>query len=376
MKNENSWSVVLGTGFDKKKLSPRQKEFNRLTQKIIQFNQDIELLEGTKLHLQQRAAKELLPLLEKLSDHRAEMVRLLDRMQRTYKFTKKEVKTLSKLISNMCTELIEMGYDDLGAIYNHYNPEEDFATENTEMQAELMAQIKSMARQMLNIDFDDDADLDTPEKLKAYIDAQLDQINEKENQAKKNTAQRKPRTEKQQKADVKRAEKEAQKQLEEKKISQSVREVYMDLVKAFHPDREPDEAEKIRKTAILQRVTAAYEANNLLELLHLQLELERIDPTHLDNLADEKLRYFNKNLLKQVKELELTYDFLKMEFLSMGAMPMSMLFNFNPVQIEKNLEAQIKEVKKEIKELKQDLELFHEPRAIKAFLKQYSEYEF
>ena len=43
----------------------------------------------------------------------------------------------------------------------------------------------------------------------------------------------------------------------------------MDLVKALHPDREPDEAEKLRKTELLKQVTTAYQANELLTLLRL-----------------------------------------------------------------------------------------------------------
>ena len=71
----------------------------------------------------------------------------------------------------------------------------------------------------------------------------------------------------------------------EKMLKSLRRCFYLDLVKTFHPDRELDEAEKIRKTAIMQRVTDAYEKNDLLVLLELQLEFERIDAQSLNSIA-------------------------------------------------------------------------------------------
>jgi hypothetical protein len=363
MKKHASTSVVLGASTDKKTLNPRQKEFNRLTKKIAQTKEDIEQLDAVRLRIQQRAATELRPLLEKHDSHRVEMVRLLDRMQRSHKFNKTEIRKLKQLITSLSAELIQNGYEELKEIYNHYNPAEDFDTANAEAEAAELEMMKSMATAMYGIEFEEDADLDTPEKLREYIIEQVDAMHTKaDQQAEKKRAQ-KPRTEKQKIADAKRAAQEEKRKLEEKKISQSVREVYMDLVKAFHPDREPDEAEKQRKTAILQRVTAAYEANNLLELLQLQLELERIDNTHLDSLADDKLRYFNKSLLLQLQELEEEADLIKMELMKMSNTPFFQ--DINPFLVERKFEASLKEVKKETRNLKRDLESFREPTVLK-----------
>jgi hypothetical protein len=143
----------------------------------------------------------------------------------------------------------------------------------------------------------------------------------------------------------------------------------MDLVKAFHPDREPDAEEKIRKTAILQRVTAAYEANDLLALLQLQLELERINEEHLDSLADDKLRYFNKNLKSQLAEL--TEELWNIES-DLARMSQKSPFDFfNPQLIEWEFEKSLKELKKHIKNIKQDLEQLRDPEVLKTWLQDY-----
>ncbi|MFM2341218.1 MAG: hypothetical protein RLZZ592_871 [Pseudomonadota bacterium] len=50
----------------------------------------------------------------------------------------------------------------------------------------------------------------------------------------------------------------------------SLREVYRRLASRLHPDREPDEAERARKTALMQQANQAYAAGDLLALLELQ----------------------------------------------------------------------------------------------------------
>jgi hypothetical protein len=52
----------------------------------------------------------------------------------------------------------------------------------------------------------------------------------------------------------------------------SLREVFRRLASRLHPDREPDEAERARKTALMQQVNEAYAAGDLLALLALQRE--------------------------------------------------------------------------------------------------------
>ena len=55
---------------------------------------------------------------------------------------------------------------------------------------------------------------------------------------------------------------------------------------------------------MMQRVNRAYEANNLLALLELQLEIEQVDPDHIANAPAQRIRHFNKLLAEQLQELE------------------------------------------------------------------------
>ncbi len=98
--------------------------------------------------------------------------------------------------------------------------------------------------------------------------------------------------------------KELKEEQEAKNIGQASRKIYTELVKQFHPDKEHDELERERKTEIMKRITVAYEKNDLFDLLKLQLEYLQIDKNHINKLADDKLKYYNKILKEQLEELQ------------------------------------------------------------------------
>lgn len=373
MKKERPVEVVVKKGTDKKLLSPPQKEFNRLTSKIAETREQIAVLDEMGLRIQQRAALEMKPLVEKHQAHRADTVRLLDRMYRHYKFSKTEARKLRHIILGMSLDLVQAGFEDLKEIFNFHSPDQDVDAVHAEAEEVNMARMKEMACRMYDIEIDDDADVDTPEKLQAYLEQKLAEREAEEELAQKKKGGRaeKSKTAQQLKAEAKKAAQEEKRKEEEKKISQSVRAVYMDLVKAFHPDREPDEAEKVRKTAILQRVTAAYEANDLLALLQLQLELERIDGDHLNELADDKLRYFNKSLSSQLEELKDQLWTLERQLAQLANI--GHYGYFNPKQVEWEFDKNLREIKKEIKRIKQDLQILRDPEVLKDWLRYYEE---
>jgi len=190
---------------------------------------------------------------------------------------------------------------------------------------------------------------------------QQEQMAEKQRQAQERRNQ-KPKTQKQ-------LEREQKKELETRGITKSVRAIYMDLVKAFHPDREKDQAERDRKTEIMQRVTQAYEKNDLLGLLRLQLEFERIDQTHIETLAEDQLKYYNKILREQAKELEEEMEQLSMQASAFSGKPSYLISS--PLSLELSLDQDIREYKNIIKNIKKDLKAFVDYEQLKAFLKSY-----
>lgn len=152
---------------------------------------------------------------------------------------------------------------------------------------------------------------------------------------------------------------------DEKAMSQTVREVYRKLASALHPDREPDPAERQRKTALMQRVNEAYQANNLLQLLELQIEIEQIDSAHLAGLAPQRLKRYHQILRAQLQDLEMEIfgieHGLRQQLHLRGRMTPKLLLQC--------VEADVATLDGEIRRLEGELAISADLKALKAWLK-------
>ena len=356
--------IRVGTTKEKTVQSKAQKEFNRLTKKIEKTEKEIKELRDGADKIHQRAEKEYQPLVKKLTDLQVKLVKIFDRAYDHSDTKKADKKKLAHLIRELAFGLIDLqGVDELKPIYDKYN-EESFDALNEEIEQSQLEQIKQLASQMLGIDLSD-VDVNDPVKMQEILNQKIQEEEaaeaERQQKAEERRAKR-PKTEKQQAREAKQEE-------EALNITKSVRTLYMDLVKAFHPDREPEEAEKARKTEIMQRVTQAYESRDLLALLRLQLEFNRIDQDHLETLADDQLTYYNKILKDQAQDLDQVLFSIQSE---LGRMSGS-LFGFvhSAISLEFSFNNDIRQMKKSIKQTKSDVELFSELEMLKLWLKEY-----
>jgi hypothetical protein len=130
---------------------------------------------------------------------------------------------------------------------------------------------------------------------------------------------------------AKRAARKAQKQAQKKSASaekgdlpaaltreldakSAIRTIFRQLASALHPDREPDEQERLRKTALMSEVNAAYEKNDLTTLLRLQMQVTQVNPQNkagTARMADDKLLAMSLLLKEQVAALEDDLDQLE-----------------------------------------------------------------
>ena len=99
-------------------------------------------------------------------------------------------------------------------------------------------------------------------------------------------------------------------------LMQDAKAIYLRLVKKYHPDRETNEAAKAQKTELIQRVTNAYQENDFLTLLKLQIEYLEEEEADASFLAEDMLKRYNKILQKQLNEIKQEIDYLK--YSSMG----------------------------------------------------------
>lgn len=329
--------VRIGNGSES--LSKSQKEFNRLTQKIEQLTTQLHELRGVSDHIQQRVQADYHPLIDQYSRLQADLVRLFDRAYEHEETTKTERKKLADLIRSMVSDLISVqGMDNLSAIYGKYNrPEFD----------------DSQDQQLATREASSGTNGDVEEYIIQQEAAEAERQRQRANRPKS----------------AKQLEREAKKQVDEQKTTKAVRTLYMDLVKAFHPDREPDEAEKVRKTEIMHRVIAAYEKSDLLALFRLQLEFERIDQAHLESLAEGQLTYYNKILRQQAQELDSEVSALQKELAAITGKSTFAVGSL--VGFEFSLNSDIAQLKRDVKQLKQDLKALASLSVLKQWLKSY-----
>lgn len=358
MTTSNQKIVHIQDSLDNKVLSKTQKQFNSFIKKIDEHKKLLQQWQEAIPAYHQKVNGEYDALWEQYNQHRVELVRLFDAAYPQKIFHKTDRNKLRHLIEELVTELIlEHGMDELKDLYNKYN-DTDFDTENQAVDENVGEMMKEMLKEMLGVELDDDADVSSPEKFQEALQAKLAQ----------NQAQQEEKRSKRKKT-AKQLEKEAKLAEEQQNVSKSIQEVYRKLASSLHPDREPDEAERERKTKIMQEVNVAYSKKDLLRLLELQIELEHIDQVHLNNIAEDRLKYFNKILQGQLRELQQEINSIEQGFKMQ--LNWSPFLDLTPKKLIAKLEYDIQSMQHDIDRLKVDIGNFSIPQTLKAFLKTY-----
>jgi hypothetical protein len=154
-----------------------------------------------------------------------------------------------------------------------------------------------------------------------------------------------------------------------KEVNQSLRDVFRKLVSALHPDREPDSTERARKNQLMQRVNQAYEANDLLTLLGLQLEIEQIDATHLSSTGAERLAHYNQILREQLTRLEAELESIVEPYRELMGLWSGRALTV--AEVDRKLTMDITQLREVLRQLTQDLVEFRNPVQLRARLRQY-----
>ena len=350
---------------DSKTLSKAQKQFNTLSQKIEAEKKRLLEWQETIPTYNRKVSGEFEKLVEAYNSERVKMAQLLDRAYENKLFKKTDKAKLRHFITEITADLIaEHGLAELKDLHDKHS-DVDFDTFQQEGDALAGDFLKTMMEDMYGVEIDGDIDLSSPEQMADLLHEKLqvrkDQEAEQQRKAEERRSQR-PKSAKQ-------LAQEAKKQEEEQSISQSIREVYRKLTSALHPDREQDSAERERKTEIMQRVNVAYTKKDLLSLLELQLEAEQIDQSHMNNIADDRLKYINKILKEQLEELQLEVAQVEYPFkLQLDVPPYIPL---SPKRLLQELEANIRAIKQDTAKLKEELRAYQNLNVLKASLKGY-----
>lgn len=335
-------------------LLKEQKQFNRLNSQITKEKEQLLNWQNKISEFKIIFTNEFTPLESQYDKLRIQMVYLLDKIYDNKSFTKTERKKMLYIIEEIAQELAA---DDekVKSIYNKRG-NNDFDEEQAAINEMTIDFMKSAVSEQFDINLDH-IDIDNPE---SFMQAFEKQMQEKMEAAETKKLKRKKST--------KAHEKKAQIAKEEQAISQSIKEVYRQLAKALHPDRETDPVKREHKTELMQKINIAYNNSDLLTLLQMQLEIEQIDQSSINSISIEKLKHYNAVLKKQLQEIKEEIYFickkLSIEF-DMLIVPEI----YSPDWIIIQLKNDMKKIEKDIKQLKNDLEAWKDSAKLKKYLK-------
>jgi hypothetical protein len=367
------------------KLGAQQKLFNDLLAKIEKTGQDLEALKQLELAHGVERNKKLQPAKQQTQDIHEKFVLLLDQRLQTPKgLSKKQLADLGYVAAVMADSLdavadmsgtplrpeLQVVVDRLCAVLDGEDEVDDEvaqgmgaaaprSAQNVEVE---LAEIKRMMSEMAGVELGDDfgADAQTPEELMELVMRKMQTERDAAQEAHQARHAKRKKTPKQQKA-----EQEAQQATMD--ADSALRMIYRKLASALHPDREPDEAKRIRKTHLMGQVNAANDAKDLLTLLRLQLQIEQIDPLAIATMADDKLKSYNRMLKEQLQtvqhELLIAQDRLRYEWqLGYGVITLK--------AVQSSLREQLQAMNAQNAYMQADLQQMQDDKYLKSWVKE------
>ncbi|MFA1030462.1 DnaJ domain protein [Pseudomonas syringae pv. helianthi] len=341
-------SPRIATQPSKPQLNADQKKFNALMEKLDTRRKLLQQWLVISTTCEKLWIEELVPLINEQSANEISKLRLLDEAFDQFRLSKKDRATLLEIICVMTMSLMGGEHDEeLKRFYFKYTGND--YDENERLQNQLF---KSSLEEKLGVKLEDDVDLGSVEDVTRHVEEKL---REQAEQAESSQKPKKPTA-----SEIRREQEEAE-------GSQSLREIYRKLVSALHPDREQDTDERERKTALMQRVNEAYEHDDLLALLQMQMEIEQIDQTHIDSLSDKRLKHFNRILSEQLRELEDEIHDRKM--LIREQFLMDPYEDLKPRTVNAQCAKQLEALREVLEEAQDELQALTEPRSLKLWLR-------
>ena len=337
-------------------LTPAQKRFNTLLSRVSQLSASIDTLEALSTQHRSSHLSAMAALQQQEDTARKNLLLYLDRCVQEAELTATQRRSATHIILGLCEALAHKNDGQVQDVFKQHHSEED-AQALAEEAREGAEHAKAVFEDLFGQPLHGADDLHTAE---AVFEAGLRQYREQQQrledkrQAKK--AKKKPAA---------RQLKDAQQKMD---ANTALRTVYRQLASALHPDREPDEAERLRKTALMSEVNTAYDRKNLSELLKLQLQLAQIDSMALSRMADDKLNAMCLLLKEQVDALE--EDEAQAQFEIRHYLGVNALDHISAESLARALAIQLRDKAHEVDTLERDLRRIQNEAELKRWLKE------
>jgi hypothetical protein len=293
------------------KLTPAQQRFNELLAHIERLSGQIQRLETWSDRHRYAHIQALRESVQQAQVHRKSLLLFVHERLQTADLTDRQQRMARGLVRGWIGQLSAAADPQVQALVDEYVSEED-TQEAAEELAEAAQAMRERIEEALGQPLNKPSQYQTPEEMMQAGMRQWQQQQEA-NEAKKNA-----------KRTARKAQKQAQKKnaaaekgevpvglMRELDAKSAIRTIFRQLASALHPDREPDEQERLRKTGLMSEVNAAYEKNDLTTLLRLQMQVSQVNPQSTARMADDKLIAMSLLLKEQVAALEEDLDQLE-----------------------------------------------------------------
>ena len=299
---------------DQDRLTPAQQRFNDLLAQIERLSGQIQRLEAWSDKHRYAHIQALRESVQLSQAHRKSLLLFVHERLQTADFTDRQQRMARGLVRGLMAYLAATNDPQVQALVDLYVSEED-EHEAVQEQAEAAQRLRERIEEALGQPIEKPSQYQTPEEMMAAGMRQWQRQQQADEERK--TAKRAAR----------KAQKQAQKksaaadkgevpaaQTRELDAKSAIRTIFRQLASALHPDREPDEQERLRKTGLMSEVNAAYEKNDLTTLLRLQMQVTQVNPQNKGGtarMADDKLIAMSLLLTEQVAALEDDLDQLE-----------------------------------------------------------------
>ncbi len=291
-------------------LDKTQQQFNRLM-KSLEKTRDRHATEQKRFDdALVIAIRELMPLVEGIKRLNRDLVIHGMEAMKNQKLTARRRESFGDLLHGKASDLLDdpIGLSDediirLQAIADELGPDEEekrlMDEEDKEefdfMRKMIEAQLRAAGMELDLSDLDLHGD---PEEFERQMNQRLEEAAAKmgETQA---AMPKRPR---------KQTKVQAERELKQRELEQArnrdLKSLFKQLAKAFHPDLESDPVLRLHKEAWMKRLNAAYETDDLREMLQLEMEWLGEEASNLATAGEEKLKVYCTVLKEQIAELK------------------------------------------------------------------------
>ncbi len=335
-------------------LGPEQRKYNQLVARIAKARAELLAWQEQAPLFAQAHAERLRPLLAELVALQRQLVLKLAELLAQPGWTKAERRTLRRAVCEQAAELVNNEFiDEAAAAELTVLHDRHAETSIDDARRDGLDEMKNMLEAVAGVDlgdekFDSEQDLMQRAQQRMQADAERRAQQAAARPARPSAASRK-------------------RQAQQEEASKSVREVFRQLASALHPDRADGDADRERRTALMQRVNQAYAAQDLLGLFALQLEIEQIDPAHLARASVLRLRHYNHVLAAQLSELQ---DEIELQATSFGMnFGIEPWLRLNPRRLAPVLDDNVRHVRAALVQGSRELAQLAQPAGAKRWLK-------